>query len=570
MDFRVDTDGLRADGAGLANSTGSAPPTAPHCPPPTNDPVSASVAARLTQQSQALWALMEHAGQQRHAGGVSVAAVANYLGLVDDGNAAMIAGVPSGSIAAPSTPGSPSGGTVSAPPPPVIPPVPAMPSPPPLSGEQVSMMVHSGPGPDSLRAFAEQWRTAASQILSVAEQTRSHGNGVEQNWHDGEQQAAKNILAHADWLESSLHAKALKLADAADEAAGHADTVIQNTATPQEFQDVRQRLNTALANYRASGGLNASQVLAVSQELQTKQSTAVVGFQSYAASAPVAANGAGTPPEPAPAILRGAQDSGPNQPKKQPDEPSRHGGGEGKGDSGSGEETDAGSGTDKDSTADGGGRPPRSAAATPTMGAATQQGMESSAPGMVSEIAGQMFGTGAGTVSRLAGGLGGPGSPLSALSSLSSLPGMGGMPEMSPPEMPSGGDGGGGDTPTDYGDTGDYGTGGTSPAGLDAGMGGGGGMGSAPAAVAGSPMGSGVTAGAVPAGPTGGGGPAGGGGGMFGSPMMGGMGQGNNDEGRKATERRRVVHRPMPNTEAVFGEVERRRARRSAPRKEES
>ncbi|OBI24288.1 hypothetical protein A5710_00815 [Mycolicibacter sinensis] len=430
-------------------------------------------------------------------------------------------------------------------------------------------MVHSGPGPESLRAFAEQWRTTASQILSVAQQTRNHGNGVEQNWRDGEQQAAKNIVAHADWLESSLHAKALKLADAADEAANHAETVIQNTATPQEFQDVRQRLNTALANYRASGGLNASQVLAVSQELQTKQSTAVVGFQSYAASAPVAANGAGAPPEPAPAILRGAQESGPNQPKNRPDDPARHGGGEGKGDSGSGEETDAGSGTDKDSTAEGGGRPPHSAAATPTVPAATQPGMEASAPGMVSEIAGQMFGTGAGTASRLASGLGSPGSPLSALSSLSSLPGMGGMPQMSPPEMPSGGDGGG-DSPTDYGDTGDFGTGGTSPAGMDAGMGGGGGMGSGPAAVGGAPVGSGVTAGTVSAAPTGAGGATGGAGGMFGSPMMGGMGQGGNEEGRKSTERRRVVHRPMPNTEAVFGEVERRRPRRSAQRKEDT
>jgi hypothetical protein len=47
-------------------------------------------------------------------------------------------------------------------------------------------------------------------------------------------------------------------------------------------------------------------------------------------------------------------------------------------------------------------------------------------------------------------------------------------------------------------------------------------------------------------------------------PMMGGMG-GKNDEARKSGERRRVVMRPLANTEAVFGEV-RREPRRRADR----
>jgi len=46
-------------------------------------------------------------------------------------------------------------------------------------------------------------------------------------------------------------------------------------------------------------------------------------------------------------------------------------------------------------------------------------------------------------------------------------------------------------------------------------------------------------------------------------PMMGaGMG-GKNDEGRKPEDHRRVVLRPVPNTEPVFGEVRRERRERT-------
>jgi hypothetical protein len=49
-------------------------------------------------------------------------------------------------------------------------------------------------------------------------------------------------------------------------------------------------------------------------------------------------------------------------------------------------------------------------------------------------------------------------------------------------------------------------------------------------------------------------------------PMMGGMG-GKQDEPRKSEDRRRVVERPMPNTEPVFGEVRRETRRRRDPDK---
>lgn len=81
----------------------------------------------------------------------------------------------------------------------------------------------------------------------------------------------------------------------------------------------------------------------------------------------------------------------------------------------------------------------------------------------------------------------------------------------------------------------------------------------------GPPAGSSVSVGspgaATPGGPTMGGG----GMGMM-PPMMGGMGA-KSDEGRKSEDRRRVVERPIPNTEPVFGEVRRERRRRDVDKK---
>jgi hypothetical protein len=568
VDLTVNSDGLRAAGNGLLGTATGVAGAAPRCDPAATDPVSLFVAATLTQWSHVLWTLMEHAGQQREAGGLSITGTADYLGAVDAAGAAQIAATAADGSRDPAMPG-PSLPAASAPVPvPVLPSIPQMTAPLPLTGEQFSAMVHSEPGPDRLRAFAHEWRnTVGPHILATADHTRRYGNSIQQDWDDGQPAAATNVLRHADWLESSLHASALGLADSAEQAAGHAETVIQSTPSPQEFRDIRTNLNTALAHFRASGGLNGGQVLALTNQLGEKQGMALAGYQTYAASAPVTTAGASQPPSPAPPIVHGDGSATIDRQANQLN-PGSHRGNRGHGDA-----DGQGAGGDRlePSTADFG--PPLGSSGNPPVAPAQPAAFTPPAVDQTANLAGTIMGAGIGAVGQLAKGLNGisgGGSPLSALSGLSSLPGMGGMPHLGTPQTP--GDGAGDSAPA-LGNDHDFGSGGTTPA--DGGGGGGGdGVGGAPIsssspAISAAPSAASPSVGtpalSAPTGvPATAGGP-----GMFGPPMMGGLGRGN-DEGRKPNNRRRVVMRPAINSEPVFGEVERKHStRRSAPPKEE-
>lgn len=555
-EVKVDTEGLRSAGSGLANTAGNEG-GAPQADPAAIDPVSTSVAETLSHWSQVLWTLMEHAGHQREAGGVSLAGTATSLGALDDAGAAGILSVLGDGQSSVAMPGSLPPAVPAAVPLPTLPGLPQMPAPPPLSGEQVAALVHAQPQPDRLRAFASHWRDqVAPQILATADHTRHYGTSVAQAWDSGASPASDNLLQHADWLESSLHANALKLADSADQAAGHAETVIQNTPTPHEFRDIRNHLRAALAHYQASGDPTAA--IALANQLGQKQATAVSSFQTYAAAAPGTTSGAANPPGPAPSIVRGNRPDDPMD--KQADQlnpQGRHG------DTGHGEDQGKGTGNDssKPSTADTG--PPLGQSGLPPTGPA--QPLPATQPAaatpVAANMAGTMLGAGLGTAGQLANslhGMSGAGSPLQALSGLSSLPGMGGMPNMGQPQMPSGGDGAGDPMPH-AGNDHDFGSGGTIPAG--------GGDGGSGAPIGGSaPVLSGTATAANPAvgAPIGGSAAStptavGGGSGMVAPPMMGGLGRGNEEE-RKPQDRRRVIMRPVVNSEPVFGEVERRHA----------
>lgn len=546
----VDTEALRSAGAGLSNTAGHLG-GAPRCDPAATDPISVAVADTLTQWSHALWTLMEHAGQQRAAGGMSLTHTAQFLGALDEAEASNIAAVTSGSPGAaqpqslPPTPG--------AVPAPTLPQIPQIPAPPPLTGEQVSALVHAQPDPDRLRAFASHWRTqVAPHILTAADHTRRYGTSVGQAWDNGTAPAADNIAQHADWLESSLHSSALKLADAADQAADHADTVIQHTPTPQVFHDIRARLQTAVKHYQTTG--DPAPAIALNQQLGEKQTTAVAGYQTYAAAAPKTTDGSSNPPKPAPPIIRGSGPPDANDDKKASQlNPGAKGGN-------TGDSDDPGKGAGGDpkhpSTADVG--PPLGQSGTPPVAPAQQQPVTPTAQSvgtpMMANVAGTIMGAGLGTAGELANSMHGiSGSPLSALSGLSSL---GQMPHMGGPQAPQGGNGGG-DSMPDLGNDHDFGSGGTTPAGGGGGDGGGA-SGAAPP-VSGTVSAANPTVGAPAGGsPTGAPPAAGGGSGMVAPPMMGGMGRGNEDD-RKSTDRRRVVMRPVVNSEPVFGEVERRR-----------
>lgn len=555
MDLRVDPDGLRADASALdASAHQSAPASA--CQAAAGDSVSAHLAATLSAWAQSLHLLHDHAGQQRAAGGLAVAGTATDLSSADDTNAVAIGGILDGSGPSPGgAPAAPSAGALPQVPASTLPAIPPMAAAVPMAPEQIAAQVHSGPGAQSLRTFAAHIRsTLAANVLNTAAEVRRTGTSVAQNWDDGQQRAAPNIVSHADWLESSLHPQVLELASAADAAAAHTDTLIQNTPHPQELADLRQRLNVALANYNASGGANAAQVDSLSNELSNKRAATMSAFQDFSTAAPPTIGGATKPPQPAPPIVHSPTGSFETlNPHTAPRTGGEHEGPtEGRGHHGEGDK-DAADPASADHPPFGVG----TAAGDPPPGAPLAGAADPNSASMLANVAGMMMGAGTGAVGQVTHGLGGA-SPLSALSSLSSLPGMGGgMPHLSTPEMPD--TGGGSGSPSDDAGS-DFGSGGTSPAG-GAGDGGGGGapMSSSSPAV-GPPVGSSLAVGSPSAGA-----PAAGPGGVGGMgmmpPMMGGMG-GKNDEGRKSEDRRRVVERPMPNTEPVFGEVRRETRRR--------
>lgn len=262
----VAPEGLTAAGAGLSGLPG--PGSAPACEPPAGDPVSAGVAAVFNSHANAVGALLAHAAVQRAAGGASVSGSAQTLRMADGANGAAIAGgnPPALGAAIPAA--------VAAIPPPVLAGVPALPAPAPLAGEQLAALVHSGPGPGSLRAMAQALRGTAQRVGALADDTRRYGAVVDQSWADGRQRAGANVSDHADWL-AAMEAHVSSLADGAEEAADHADSLIAATPRPEEFADLRRRLRQAVADFNASRGLNAAPVMAVLSELSRKQGAAV-------------------------------------------------------------------------------------------------------------------------------------------------------------------------------------------------------------------------------------------------------------------------------------------------------
>lgn len=559
MNITFEDDGLSSDGAGLsASSNPGAAPDA--CQPPASDSVSVALTKVFNQWSTALWDQLNHAGQQRQAGGISVSGTARGLRAQESANAAAVAAITSGAGTTPVTEtsaGPPALPTIAPPP---MPDISALAAPPPLTGEEVARYVHEGPGSDSIRGFAQSWRASvAPQVSAAADETHGYGAAINGHWDDGRQQAGANTIEHADWLSSEMHTRALSLADRAEEYASQVDTLVEQTPHPREFDDLHRKLNKAVADYRASGGLNAAQVMAVSTQLADKQRTAVQAYHEYFAAAATTAGSVPGPPAPAPPIVRGPQ-AETLQPKAEPvDDAAEEADGFG------GDEH--GKGPDGEALVD---VPGEALAAPGDVGNARPQGvpapaLDTTAPGVAANIAGTIVGAGTGALGQLAGSLpgAGAGSPLSALSGLSSLPGMGGMPSPQMPQMPEG-LGSGEPSPEDLGLGDDFGSGGTTPASDGGGAGGGGGAGlvSSPA-VGSSPV--------APAAPTAslGGGPAtpttgspGMGGGMGGGmypPFMGGLNPGGDGERDKSGDRR-VVLRSVPNTEPVFGELERKRS----------
>ncbi len=107
---------------------------------------------------------------------------------------------------------------------PVSPDMPAPPGAPggvvPTTGEQISAVVHSGPGTQGLLAIAGLLDTQAAELEQAAATVRAAGSETTSSWNSGAAEAAE---AHLVGLESSYSDQAIQARSLASQMRGHAD-----------------------------------------------------------------------------------------------------------------------------------------------------------------------------------------------------------------------------------------------------------------------------------------------------------------------------------------------------------
>ena len=565
MRIDADPDSLAGDGARLAGEQ-SAPRTTV-CVAPGGDPVSVSIAAQLSAHGASLEALIEHSGLLRLDGGVVTQHTAYTFRAADAHNAAMLTGAPVTAAAlAPMA--------RSAPPAPALPGIPPITAPPVMPGEVLATLMHEGgPGPDGLRQFASHWRIRAAELDDLAARIHATAGAIDNDWDDdGLQRAGANTREHGDWLQA-VATSARQLAGTADDQADHFQRAVDATPTPQEFEEARLAWQQAVIDNARTNGMLFGKVGALAAQYADKQGRATEAGHTFYAAARVSGGDVPRPPRPAPPITTPAPPADSRPGTGQPSQPSAtaddegpqprdpHPGGSGL--------DDRVPGTGTASNPDGSESGPIGPAQVPASGGiGAPPPVSPEAAGQAANIAGTLVGAGVGAMSQLAQGMapsgqagGLAGAPLSALSGLSSLPGLPNAPSVPGGGMPSDpGMGSPGPEP-DVGSGAPFDA--TSPALGDGGGGGGVGGGGGGGLLAGGSLGPASAAGpqagvvtAPPAAPSASA-PAGGYGpmGMY-PPMMGGQGGQNTERNKDLFPDKRVVLRPVANTEPVFGALE--------------
>jgi hypothetical protein len=522
MAITANPDSLAADGAALADRQTV---ESPHgCEPAGADSVSVAVAAQLSAHSASLTVLINHAQQLRAEGGAVTLHTAASLRAADEAGAGVIAGQmsTSGALSAPMAPAA-----VSAP---ALPEIPPMPLPATIPGEAQAIAMHTGPGAAGLREFADHWQSQAAVLDDVATATSQTSFSIDAHWSDGKQRAGANTAAHSTWW-FDMAGRARVLASVANEVADHYDRAVAATPTPQEFADAHNRLAQANAANVASRGMLSGQVSAAAAQLAGMQSQATEAAGAYyTASASTTGSIAGTP-APAPPIATGSSSA-----------PSA---------------TQSGKATAGKNTAAAGSAQPTSNAGAAAAG--------------TNAVAAAGTGTSTDSLDEMAMGML-PAAAMLPMIPMSALSGLAGLSRSNAPTTAThlaGRPGVGAPDPGPSGDLGDT---------LPAASGGGGAEAvgaaavppvsspssprptavSGPAAIVGAAAEEAATA---PAGAAGGGAMA-----TY-PPMMGSSGAGAPGDQRnmRLYPDRRVVWRPAPNTEAVFGELQRERRSRVKP-----
>jgi hypothetical protein len=284
MAISIHHDGLAADSAALVDWW---KPESPHgYEPPGADSVSAGVHAQLSAHSASLIALMNHGYEVSHHGGVALGHANATLRVADENGAVVLGGNASMSGAVP-TPM-----TSAAAPAPVLPGIPSLPPPATTPGEAQAIALHSGPGSATLRAQADSLLSHAVAADNVAVDRARTSASIDANWlSDSGQQAGANTALHGTWW-SGLAGYARALASAHNEAADNFDRAKLATPDPSKFHHAHQKL----ANAKTPSQVSAA--AAFLAQLQAQAAEAAAAY--HTASAATTGLIPGTPPSASP------------------------------------------------------------------------------------------------------------------------------------------------------------------------------------------------------------------------------------------------------------------------------
>jgi hypothetical protein len=183
------------------------------------------------------------------------------------------------------------GGPAAAPAPPADVPAPTIPQvavptipAPPGSGREISELIHSGPGPQSLYGAAQQLRSHATELRSTSSSLQGHSGQLATDWpSDSGQRASSRIGELASWYDQ--HAQ--HATDAADSMQSYGESFTRAKSkipTPQQFQDVENRLQAAAAANAnpANMGRYAPAVAKYQTELAGLHTQAMSGWSDLA------------------------------------------------------------------------------------------------------------------------------------------------------------------------------------------------------------------------------------------------------------------------------------------------
>jgi hypothetical protein len=158
---------------------------------------------------------------------------------------------------------------------------------PPASGKAIAELIHSGPGAAGLYAAAARIRQHSADLSARADRVRASAYSLNDDWDSAAgREASSRFTELGTWYEShAAHATSLAAAlDTHGDNYGRAKTAVPQ---PDQFHDVEQRLQMAIAANQAPGSLGryAPIILALQKELAQLNGEAIEGYANYAASA---------------------------------------------------------------------------------------------------------------------------------------------------------------------------------------------------------------------------------------------------------------------------------------------